>query len=167
MDTDKLSMLGPTYDKGFRAIHSEFTRWTASHLAADFPKFRFGPVEVGIVGDIRFLWEKIAANEQARGFLKRLLEVEESVGGITLFMLDIFFTVLKYPHIERMQPSYFLGPCTRLDIPRNKILPCPQCKVEGESLMEETELTCPECGHQWTCSLQNLGEAVMGGASRG
>lgn len=32
----------------------------------------------------------------------------------------------------------------------NKIVPCPKCCEEGESLVNETELTCPFCGHQWT-----------------
>lgn len=31
-----------------------------------------------------------------------------------------------------------------------KLTPCPQCDEIGESQLEETELTCPHCGHEWT-----------------
>lgn len=31
-----------------------------------------------------------------------------------------------------------------------KIVPCPQCDREGESHIEDRELACPFCGHQWT-----------------
>lgn len=32
----------------------------------------------------------------------------------------------------------------------NIIRECPSCSAEGEAPPEATELTCAECGHQWT-----------------
>lgn len=37
--------------------------------------------------------------------------------------------------------------CSRID---TKVIACPQCGKEGESNREDTELTCPSCGHTWT-----------------
>lgn len=31
-----------------------------------------------------------------------------------------------------------------------KIVRCPKCGIEGESNWDDTELTCPDCGHSWT-----------------
>lgn len=41
--------------------------------------------------------------------------------------------------------------CSRLS---TKVIACPQCGKEGESNREDTELTCPSCGHTWTYSTE-------------
>jgi len=33
-----------------------------------------------------------------------------------------------------------------------KLTRCPNCNGSGESMIEDTELTCPYCGHSWTIS---------------
>lgn len=37
-----------------------------------------------------------------------------------------------------------------MDTGKTKIVECPKCNEEGESCLEETELTCPICCYEWT-----------------
>jgi hypothetical protein len=83
--------------------------------------------------------KKRKLREAVRALRKKAQERVEPIGVIT-----------GLPALGAILGLVLLNQLTKGTVPTTKQVACPKCEAWGESDVGETELTCPECLHEWS-----------------